>query len=69
MVFFEEALDAGEEVAGGFKFMNRIFMLHTMLHSLANRSGRDAKDIRFSRSYYRLCARIGEELGDEAFSV
>ena len=62
------ALNAGEEVAGGFKFMNRILMLHTMLQGLAKRSGRGPQAI-FSRTCYRLIARIGDELGDEAFSV
>ena len=66
LVFFESALNAGEEVAGGFKFMNGILMLHTMVQGLAKRSGRG--DI-FSRTCYRLIARIGDELGDEAFRI
>ena len=68
LVFFDEALDAGEEVAGGFKFMNRIFILHTMLQSLAKRSGRDPQDL-FSHSYYKVCARIGEEFRNNASSL
>ena len=68
VVFFEEALDAEEEVAGGFKFMNRIFILHTMLQSLAKRSGRDPQDL-FSHSYYKVCARIGEEFRNNASSL
>ena len=53
-------------MAGGFKFMNRIIMLHTLLQSLAKRSGRDPHKY-FSHTFYRLCIRIEEELGDEAF--
>ena len=68
LVFFESALNAGEEVAGGFKFMNGILMLHTMVQGLAKRSGRDPRDI-YSRTCYRLIARIGDELGDEAFRL
>ena len=68
LVFFESALNAGEEVAGGFKFMNGILMLHVMVQGLAKRSGRDPRDI-YSRTCYRLIARIGDELGDEAFRL
>ena len=68
LVFFEKALDAGKDVRGGFKFMNRILMLHMMLQGLAKRSGRDPQDI-FSRTFYRFCIRIEEELGDEAFRI
>ena len=68
LVFFESALDAGEEVAGGFKLINRIFILHTMLQSLAKRSGRDPQDL-FSHSYYKVCARIGEEFRNNASSL
>ena len=66
--FFEWALDAGEEVAGGFKLINRIFILHTMLQTLAKRSGRDPQDL-FSHSYYKVCARIGEEFRNNASSL
>ena len=68
LVFFESALDAGEEVAGGFKLINRIFILHTMLQTLAKRSGRDPQDL-FSHSYYKVCARIGEEFRNNASSL
>ena len=43
-------------------------MLHMMLQGLEKRSGRDPQDI-FSRTYYRLCVRIGDKLGDEAFRI
>ena len=44
------------------------FSRYGTLLGLAKRSGRDPRDI-YSRTCYRLIARIGDELGDEAFRL